>query len=344
MIDNPGQTSRETEYLAAARRGDAQSFSELTEPFRRELQIHCYRILGSLHEAEDMVQETMLRAWTRLETYEGRASFRAWLYKIATHACLDMLDRRRSRRLLPTVAGPVSDPRRPIAAPTAEVLWLEPIPDEWLEDVSAVNPEARYSEAETVSLAFLTALQALSPRQRAVLILRDVLDFSAIETAEVLDLSVSAVNSALHRARTSLSEGYQKQEVHKYDERTQSLLDLFVKAWESADVDGLVALLKQDAVLAMPPSPSWYRGWEAIRLFVAASVFADGGMFGGQAKNRWKLVRTSANGSPAFAIYQRTEENEFQPFGLHVLAVEGDQLAQITSFIDPTLPARFASP
>ena len=344
-MSNPlGHHQIEAALLAAARQGDSRSFSELTEPFRRELQIHCYRILGSLHEAEDMVQETMLRAWTRLETYEGRASFRAWLYKIATHACLDLLDRRRSRRLLPSQAGPASDPRGSISPPPAEALWLEPIPDEWLEDVSAVNPEARYRESESISLAFLTALQTLSPRQRAVLILRDVLDFSASETAEVLDLTVSSVNSALHRARTSLSQGYQSQEAQHYDEHTQSLLDLFVKAWESADVDGLVALLKEDAVLAMPPSPSWYQGREAIRLFVASTVFADGGMFGGEAMQRWKLAGTRANGSPAFAIYQRTQTGDHQAFGVHVLGYKEDQLSQIISFIDPTLPDYFIPP
>jgi RNA polymerase sigma-70 factor (ECF subfamily) len=342
MLNIPGKNPMEVEYLAAARQGDAQRFSELTEPFRRELQVHCYRILGSLHEAEDMVQESMLRAWTRLETYEGRASFRAWLYKIAIHACLDLLDRRRSRRSLPAQSAPASDPRSQLAAPSAEVLWLEPIPDEWLEDSSAVNPETRYSESESISLAFLTALQALSPRQRAVLILRDVLDFSAIETADVLDLTVSAVNSALHRARTSLSQGYRRQETQPYDERTQSLLDLFLKAWESADVDGLVALLKVDAILAMPPSPSWYQGRDSIRVFAGKTVFADDGMFGGKAIQRWKLLETRANNSPAFAIYQRIETNEYQPFGVLVLQYEGDRISQITTFIDPSLPARFA--
>ena len=344
MLLNPGQNPTESEHLAAARQGDRQHFSEMTEPFRRELQVHCYRILGSLHEAEDMVQETMLRAWTRLETYQGRAPFRAWLYKIATNACLDLLDRRRSRRLLPPQAAAASDPGDQIAPPSAEVLWLEPLPDEWLEDSSAANPEARYSESESISLAFLTALQKLSPRQRAVLILRDVLDFSAIETADVLDLTVSAVNSALHRARGSLSQEYQKQEVQPYDERTQSLLDLFLKAWESADVAGLVALLKEDATLAMPPSPSWYIGREAIRTFVAMTVFADEGMFGGEAAGRWKLMGTRANGSPAFAIYQRTGTNEYQPFGIHVLRFEEKQLSGLISFIDPTLPGYFASP
>ena len=344
MLNTPGNRPLEMEYLAAARQGDAQSFSELTEPFRRELQVHCYRILGSLHEAEDMVQETMLRAWKRLETYEGRASFRAWLYKIATHACLDLLDRRRSRRLLPSQTGPATNPENGIAPPSAEPVWLEPIPDEWLEDISAVNPEARFSESESISFAFLTALQKLSPRQRAVLILRDVLDFSASETADVLDLTVSAVNSSLHRARASLSQGYHRQEIHPYDERMQSLLDLFLKAWESADVDGLVALLKADATLSMPPSPSWYQGRDAIRLFVAATVFADDGMFGGKAMQRWKLVGTRANSAPAFAIYQRAEAGDYQAFGLHVLQYDGDLLSQMVSFIDPLLPSRFALP
>lgn len=344
MLNIPGQNPTEAAHLAAARQGDTQHFSELAEPFRRELQVHCYRILGSLHEAEDMVQETMLRAWTRLETYEGRSSFRAWLYKIATHACLDLLDRRRSRRLLPPQARPASDPGEAIAAPTTEVLWLEPLPDEWLEDISAVNPEARYSESESISLAFLTALQKLSPRQRAVLILRDVLDFSAIETADVLDLTTSAVNSALHRARSSLSQGYQKQELLPHDEQLQSLLNLFLQAWESADVEGLVALLKEDATLAMPPSPSWYQGRDAIRTFVTATVFADGGMFGGKATGRWKLEKTRANSLPAFAIYQHTGPNEYQAFGIHILRFEVRQLAQITSFIDPTLPGLFGYP
>ena len=349
MSNMPSQNPNEAEHLAAARQGNSQSFSDLTEPFRRELQVHCYRILGSLHEAEDMVQETMLRAWKRLDTYEGRASLRSWLYKIATNACLDALDQRRSRRLLPNQCSPAADPHMQIAPPSPELIWLEPIPDEWLGDSSALNPEARYTKSESVSLAFLTALQALPPRQRAVLILRDVLDFSANETAEVLGLTVSSVNSALHRARTTLSQNYHGRERQAStrsgtDERTQWLLDHFVKAWESADVAGLVALLKEDAALAMPPSPSWYQGREAIGVFVAGTVFADGGMFAGKAAHRWRLLRTNANGSPAFAIYQRTEANHYQAFGIHVLGYADDRLTQITSFIDPSLPVRFDLP
>lgn len=343
------QNSILAQHLAAARQGDTQRFGDLTEPFRRELQVHCYRILGSSHEAEDMVQETMLRAWKRLETYEGRASFRSWLYKIATNACLDALDRRRSRRFLPMQSGPASDPQMQIAPPRAEPVWLEPIPDEWLEDVHTLNPETRYTKSESISLAFMAALQTLPPRQRAVLILRDVLDFSTNETAEVLELTLSSVNSALHRARTSLSQRYQGQEQKaamypETDERIKRLLDHFVKAWETADVEGLVALLKEDAALAMPPSPSWYQGRENIGKFVASTVFAEGGMFGGKAQQRWRLVRTNANGAPAYAVYQRTETNQYQAFGIHVLEIETDRLSQLTSFIDPMLFSLFGLP
>ena len=343
------QNSLWAERLATARKGDSQQFSELTESYRRELQVHCYRILGSLHEAEDMVQETMLKAWKRLDTYEGRASFRSWLYKIATNSCLDFLDQKKSRRLLPFEKLSASDPTTPILPPAPELSWLEPFPDEWLGDKSALNPEARYTDSESISLAFLIALQTLPPRQRAVLILRDVLDFSAIETADVLELTLPSVNSALHRARTTLSQHYPGGEgedstMSSTDERTQWLLDHFVQAWETADVEGLVALLKADAAFAMPPSPSWYQGNKAIRIFAAATVFADGGMFPGNALNRWRLLPTRANGSPAFAIYQRDEKDEYQAFGLIAITIVGDKLSQIISFIDPSLPPLFGFP
>lgn len=339
----------ETARLDAARQGDSQQFGELTEPYRHELQVHCYRILGSLHEAEDMVQETMVKAWKRLDTYEGRASFRAWLYKIATNTCLDFLDQRRSRRLLPLDVRPASDPSTSILPPSVEMTWLEPFPDEWLRDTSAVNPEARYSDLESISLSFMTALQYLPPRQRAVLILRDVLDFSANETAEVLEITVSSANSALHRARVTLAQRYHEREFESSaspanDERTQWLLDQFVQAWETADVEGLVALLKEDAMLAMPPSPSWYQGREAIRIFVTATVFGDAGMFGGKATHRWRLVRARANASPAFALYQRDEKNQYQAFGIHIVSYDIGGLSQIISFIDPSLPALFGLP
>lgn len=349
MPETQSQPLEQAERLAAARNGDAQQFSELTEPYRRELQVHCYRILGSLHDAEDFVQETFLRAWKRLETYEGRASFRSWLYKIATNACLDFLDQQRSRRFLPNTTLPSSDPQDGISLPTSEMTWLEPFPDEWLSDSSAVNPEARYTESESISLSFLTALQVLPPRQRAVLILRDVLDFSANETAEVLEITVSSANSALHRARTTLSQRYHGQKPERsisspIDERVQGLLDHFVRAWENADVEGLIALLKEDAILAMPPSPSWYQGRDSIRAFVAATIFADEGMFHGKASQRWRLVPTRANAATAFAIYQRQTNDQYQAFGILVLTREADRLTQLISFIDPSLPPYFGLP
>jgi RNA polymerase sigma-70 factor (ECF subfamily) len=339
MSTSPSPT--EIKSLAA----DSQGFAELTEPYRRELQIHCYRILGSLHEAEDMVQETLVKAWKNIATYEARASLRSWLYKIATNTCLDFLDSKRSRRLLPFQTYPASDPHT-ILPPSPELTWLEPLPDEWLEDVNAIDPEARYSESESVSLSFLTALQLIPPRQRAVLILRNVLDFSAIEAADVLELTVSSVNSLLHRARKTLAENYQSEIPAKLltDEKTQWLLDRYVRAWKSADVDSLIALLKWDAVIAMPPSPSWYQGRKAITEFSAFTYFGVGGMFPGKAKNRWRLVATRANGAPAFVIYQRDEQKHYQAFGLQVLILNRDKISQIINFIDPALPARFGLP
>jgi RNA polymerase sigma-70 factor, ECF subfamily len=349
MSDAQNREPETARLFTAAQNGDTTAFSELAEPYRRELQVHCYRILGSLHEAEDMVQETLLKAWKRLDSYEGRASFRAWLYKIATNTCLDFLDQRRSRRLLPLDVAPASDPGMPIQPPSAEMTWLEPFPDEWLRDTGGVNPEARYSDLESISLSFMTALQYLPPRQRAVLILRDVLDFSANETAEVLEITVSSANSALHRARVTLSQRYHGQEFEPsespvHDERTQWLLDHFVQAWESADVAGLVALLKEDALLAMPPSPSWYRGREAIRVFTAGTVFGENAMFAGKAPGRWRLIPTRSNAAPAFALYQRDDKDRYQAFGLHVLGHDADGLSHIFSFIDPSLPVRFGLP
>ena len=349
MANAQTRKSEVARQLAAAQKGDTNAFSELTEPYRRELQVHCYRILGSLYEAEDMVQETMLKAWKRLDSYEGRASFRAWLYKIATNSCLDLLDQRRSRRLLPLDVRPPSDPGTSILPPATEMTWLEPFPDDWLRDASALNPEARYSDLENISLSFMTALQYLPPRQRAVLILRDVLDFSANETAEVLEITVPSVNSALHRARVTLAERYEERELESSasqtdDERTQWLLDHFMQAWETADVDGLVALLKEDAAFAMPPSPSWYQGREAIHQFVAGTIFGDAGMFGGKADDRWRLLPTSANHSPAFAVYQRVETNDYRAFGLLILEADEGLITKLVSFIDPSLPSRFGLP
>jgi RNA polymerase sigma-70 factor (ECF subfamily) len=334
--------------LAAARRGNQHEFTGLTEPYRRELQVHCYRILGSRHEAEDLVQETLLRAWRRLDTYAGRASFRAWLYKIATNACLDALGRRRARRSLPPLAGPASDPRAPLQPPTPERVWLEPMPDDWIVEAAA-GPEARYTTLESVSLAFMAALQALPPRQRAVLILSDVLDWPARDVGELLGLTLSSVHSALHRARVTMSVRYHGQQGEAVvrpltDQHTQQLLARYVSAWQNADVAGLVSLLKEDAAFAMPPAPSWYSGGSMIGAFAAMTVFGDYGMFRGLAKGRWQLRPVGANGQPAFLVYQRAVGRTFEAFGLMVLALAGDQIAACTCFLDPTLPPVFGQP
>lgn len=342
----------ETRRLAAARRGNSREFSELTEPYRRELQVHCYRILGSTHDAEDMVQETMLRAWKQLKTYEGRASFRAWLYKIATNVCLDLLDRRRRRakRLLPNNLFSPADPHKPVEPPMTEILWLEPLPHEWLADSTAVNPEARYSLRESVSLAFLTALQILPARQRAVLILKDVMDWPAKEIAELLDTTPSSVNSALHRARATLAKHYhgrnlQAPSLDETDEQTKQLLEQYIHAWQAADVNGLVALLRKDAILNMPPSPSWYAGRESIGKFAGNTVFADNGMmFPGVAVGRWKLLPVQVNGGLGAAVYQRMENGEYHPFGIHVLNCIKGQITKVSCFIDPTMPTQFNLP
>ncbi len=336
----------ETTRLAAARRGDAEQFSALAEPYRRELQAHCYRILGSLQEAEDLVQETLLRAWRRLTTFEGRASFRAWLYKIATHACFDALDRRRVRRL-PVAAFPAADPAQTPAAPSAEVLWLEPFPDEWLTE-GAVGPEARYTLQESVALAFVAALQTLPPRQRAVLLLCDVLDWPARDAADLLAMTLPAVNSALHRARVSLARHHHGRPPEGRaaldDPQQQALLQRYLQAWETADVAGLVALLKEDATLNMPPSPAWYHGAVAIGTFCAVTLFADDGFFPGPAAGRWRLRPTRANGQPALALYLRAQDGRYQPAGIQVLTVAGAQIAAIVSFLDPGLVRVFPLP
>ncbi|HTP01908.1 MAG TPA: sigma-70 family RNA polymerase sigma factor [Anaerolineales bacterium] len=334
--------------LTAALQGSADEFNALTEPHRRELRVHCYRILGSLTEAEDMVQETFLHAWRRLSTFEGRSSFRAWLYKIATNACLDALDKRRTRRLLPVNAVAAADPYSPIAPPPAEISWLEPFPDEWLADQAAANPETHYSAYESVSLAFLAALQTLPPRQRAVLILSDVLDWSAQEMADLLGTSPSAVASALRRARVTMAASYhgrspEDNSARPPDPQTRQLLDRYVHAWQTADVDGLVDLLREDAVMSMPPFSTWYQGRPAIREFTLNALFADGGMFKGKAAGRWRLVPTAANRQPAFAVYQVLDSGDLQPTGIQVLTFERGVLAAITCFLDPTLTPRFVS-
>lgn len=333
---------------AVTHAADAAAFGQLVEPYRRELQAHCYRLLGSLHDAEDQVQETLLRAWRRRDTYAGRASLRAWLYKIATNTCLDALDRRRVRRWLPPQRTPAADPLAPFPPPPNDVPWLEPFPDDWLPDL-APSPEARYSQRESVTLAFLAALHGLPPRQRVVVLLSDVLDWPTRDIADLLEATPATVSSLLHRGRATLARSYHGREpalpaARQADPATQRLLARYVQMWEAADVAGLVALLKEEVVLAMPPAAEWYAGRAAVEAFVASTLFAEGGLFGGLPEGRWRLLPAAANSEPAFAHYQRSPEGTYQPVGVSVVTLADDRIAHITTFLDPSLPPKFGLP
>jgi RNA polymerase sigma-70 factor, ECF subfamily len=328
--------------LAAAQAGNHEAFARLTDPFRSELLAHCYRMLGSMQDAEDLVQETFLRAWHRLDTFEYYVSFRAWLYKIATNACIDVLDKRRPRTL-PASAYPASDPRVPFEAPLSESTWIEPYFDE-LFSINATDPEARYILHESITLAFMVALQTLPPRQRAIMIMRDVLGFSTNDVAGMLELTISAVNSMLHRARVTLSKRYP---VYKSDsvvtgsasDPVKAVLNQFVLAWELGDVGKLVGLLKEDAALTMPPSPSWYHGREAIRTFLESFPLS------GQGREQWQLQPTQANTQPAFKLYLHDPLTGLdQAVGLQVLtlhAAEKVEITEITVFLTPEFLSRF---
>jgi len=309
----------DSQTLARARGGDPAAFGSLVAPHRRELLAHCYRMAGSLHDAEDLLQDTLLKAWTALPGFEGRASLRTWLYRVATSVCLDAADRL-ARRTLPPEAGPdVAEPR-----------WLEPWPGEPPD--AAPGPEARYDARESVALAFLTALQRLPPRQRAVLLLRDVLGWEASACAELFGHSVAAVNSALQRARETLAREASPRRVPTDDDALRALLRRYVQAWETADVKGLVALLHEDAVLSMPPLPGWYRGPEAIAASLEQMVLPP------EAAGHFRLVAVQASGAPAFAMYEREAgSGRFLARAVHVLELDGGRLAAITAFMEPGL-------
>jgi RNA polymerase sigma-70 factor, ECF subfamily len=331
---NQGKTDRMNEVPITNQAHVHQSErSLLIEPYRRELLLHCYRLLGSLHDAEDAVQDTMLRAWKHFDTFTEKepGSLRSWLYTIATNTSLDIL-KKRSPRTLPTVASAAWDPLIAVAPRSTETLWLEPFPDSWLAEATE-NPEGRYTRHESVSLAFLTVLQLLPPRQRAILLLSDVLSFRADEIAHLLEVSVSAVNSALHRARVTLEKNYQCEQPERVqfghtNAAIDALLTHYLQAWETDDVDGLVALLKEDATLSMPPVPSWYQGRDAIRCVLSAVLFPPG------VQKRWRLSPTHANGQPAFVVYRADEaKRAYRAFAIQVLTLDGSQFPrQVASF------------
>lgn len=328
---------REAAVLDRARAGDDEAFQLLTAPVLRGLHVHCYRMLGSLHEAEDLVQETLLRAWRGLDRFQGRSSFRSWLYRIATNACLDALEQRR-RRLLPNDDVAPDDPTAPPAPPAEAMLWVEPYPDSLLDAAGDSEPSARYEARESIELGFIVAIQYLSPRQRAVLILRDVLGFSARETAAALETSVASVNSALHRARAALTDRLPDDGAQTLTSDDASLLDRYVRAWDEADVQGLVALLRDDAIMTMPPTPSWYAGRDAIGAFFAT-------LFEGEFAGKLRVVPTRANRQPALAVYLRdSSTGVHRPFAIKVLTLRGREIQAITGFADPSLFPLFGLP
>ena len=320
------------DLMSRARAGDGDAFRELTEPYRRELQVHCYRMLGSFQDAEDALQDTLLAAWQGLAGFEERASFRTWLYRIATNRCLNAL-RSASRR--PAKEWDVPNVEPPEPTRLGEVPWLEPFPDALLEGAVDVplGPEARFERTESISLAFVTALQFLPPRQLAVLVLRDVLGFHASEVADMLDSTVESVTSALKRAHASLQRRLPPTADREPPPASGSpsedaIASRFVRAWESADVDALVALLTDDVFVSMPPMPFEYEGREAASRF-CASIFHAG--------RRFDLVPTRANGQPAFGAYLRTPTGIRRGVGFFVLTLTGDRICAMTRFENSVL-------
>jgi RNA polymerase sigma-70 factor (ECF subfamily) len=322
------------DVVSRARAGDGDAFRELTEPYRRELQVHCYRMLGSFQDAEDVLQETLLAAWQGFAGFEARASLRTWLYRIATNRCLNAL-RSASRR--PAKQWDVPNVEPPEPTRLGEVVWLEPFPDTLLEGVAGVplGPQARYEQTEAISLAFVRALQVLPARQLAVLILRDVLGFHTTEVADMLDSSVESVKSALKRARASLRHQGPAPDDRQPSPASGSAVEdaivaKFVRAWQSADLDALVALLTDDVFMSMPPMPFEYEGRDVVAAF-CASIFRAG--------RRFDLVPTRANGQPAFGAYLRTPNGISHGIGLYVLTLTGDRIGALTHFENSVLPS-----
>jgi RNA polymerase sigma-70 factor (TIGR02960 family) len=322
-----------SELLARARAGDAGAFAELVEPYRRELHVHCYRALGSLQDAEDALQETLLAAWRGLGGFEGRASLRTWLYRIATNHCLNLM---RSAGRRPRSYEPRPDLELPEATPATEPLWLEPYPDLLLDELpdDAPGPDARYEQHEAISLAFITALQLLPPRQRAALILRDVLGFHAAEVADMLDTSEESVTSALKRARAATERQLADTDsVSTPNPRAERhLIEQLTRAFEANDVDAIVALLADDVRLAMPPLPFEYRGLHAATRFltIATSHYPP---------RPRRLIATRANRQPAFGMYaQDPGSDRFRALGVFVVTIAGDRITELTRFETAVLP------
>jgi RNA polymerase sigma-70 factor (TIGR02960 family) len=327
--------------LPRARAGDEEAFRRLTDPYRREIQLHCYRILGSMQDAEDLLQETLLAAWRGLDRFEGRSSLRAWLYRIATNRCLNAL-RDAGRRSREQAQFMPDQPPQPTGS--FEPTWLQPYPDALLEEPADLSPgpEARYEAKEAIAVAFVAGLQHLPPRQRAVLVLRDVLGFRAAEVADMLESSEAAVNSALVRARAGLEErvpaGARERAPLQHSREERDLIGRFAEAFQSGDVEGVVALLTDDAWIRMPPAPHEYQGRATIARFLA-TVPAGGAL------ERFRLIPTRANGQPAFGIYLRDPQCPIaHATGVLVLTLEGDLISAMTAFHDTSVIPHFGLP
>jgi RNA polymerase sigma-70 factor (ECF subfamily) len=332
----------EAQLLAAARAGDEDAFARLVAPYRAQLHAHCYRMLGSVHDAEDALQETLLRAWRSLARFEGRSSLRSWLYTIATNVSLRAIERR-PKRVLPIDYAPAADPHDGPAEPLTESVWLEPYPDTELGlAADLLGPDARYEQREGIELAFTAALQHLPARQRAVLILRDVLGFSARETAEALETTPVSVDSALQRAHKAIDERVPAQTQQATlralgDSKLREIVNGFADAWERNDVDTVIAMLADDARMTMPPQPSWYRGRDAIATFLRGWPLAQ--------DKRFRLLPTSANGQPALAGYIWDKQtSSFEGESIIVLTLRDTSIEEITAFRTPALFPHFGLP
>ncbi|WP_109506427.1 RNA polymerase subunit sigma-70 [Nocardioides speluncae] len=327
----------ESQLLDRARGGDEDAFAALVAPYRSELHAHCYRMLGSVHDADDALQEALIGAWKGLAGFEGRSSLRGWLYTIATHAAM-RLGRNRPKRVLSIDYGPATVDPHQLGDMVDEPVWLEPYPTSML-GTGPADPAARYDARESVEIAFVAALQHLPATQRAVLILREVLAFSAAEVAAALETTVAAVNSALQRARAGLDArlhraGPQQDTINALgDERVQKLLDSLVTAWERADVPAIMDLLVSDAVLSMPPLPAWFRGREAVARFMRERMFVV----------PWRARVTSVNGQLALACYQADDASgaSYHLGGIVALTLDGDRIAALTSFLAPMIDERY---
>jgi RNA polymerase sigma-70 factor (ECF subfamily) len=319
-----------TATLDAAKGGDEQAFSALVQPYRSELHAHCYRMLGSLYDAEDALQEALLRAWRGLGRFEGRSSLRSWLYTIATNTCLNHIAKR-PKRVLPIDYGPATDPHAGPGEPLVEQVWIEPYPDEQLGLADGLaGPDARFEMRESVELAFIVALQHLPASQRAILILREVLGFSAAEVAEALDTTVAAVNSGLQRARKAVEERVPEQSQQQTlrqlgDGELRDLVEAYADAWERNDVDTVVKMLAEDAAISMPPLASWFGPRDEMERFLR--LWPLSGTW------RWKTRLSTANGQPAIGFYAWDEEQRTHlPFALNVLTLRGDKVVDVVAF------------